>query len=796
GVFERGDGRAASVVLAGAWLELGDVEQALLVLERAAQLFAGQFSGSIDQRVVDAEWQSFGQQYLQAMNLLEVPSQLSRLRERLHALELVAPSAIVGELRMELERRSEDRRELCSALAAFAFVSTKAPGARAKLLIEAASIAEELGDVEGALVYYRAAVGTQRSSPVARLRLATLMVRMRRHHTEDQAKLLLELTAGLEASVDEEQRELAVFLHAEALTAVGSPAEAVLRLEEAENRIGPRPLIALALAEQAVRQEKAAQALGYFAAALGGDWHGLRRIGDVSLIAARAAATANDIQLALEWLGPALQDPEIRPEALVLREELCGAAEGVELGEQELAVTATGLQQKGPSEQALEAEGTASDASVLPNATVSESASIEPAAVADSAGIGFDLVQAVELTAAAVDVAPPTPLTESGADAPIVSTPPAQPAVASDLVQAVEPDELEMAIAVGNAVRGDPEQLCSWLPDGKRWLKRWTLSVPLAELVLEGVRAESHHAYAAALEQVLAVLRGESITRAPELSETPLVGDALRSLLSRDLVTPELEALELVWDGAEHEFLLEPSDYAITGVLRVSGAASPIARVYSEVVRRFGMQKTPLFYRRSAQRLETHILLFSPAGALLEGEVGTDERWIGYRVGCALWATLPEHSLLFGMTTERVLTVLRALTLAFGATGHPQATTGEEHSLHLAQVLWQTVRSRSQRRLREICSSPLEFERARFAANQALRRAGLYVCGDLELALYAATADIGIDPTLIQQRRWLEVCAAAPDLIDLFQFASSAGYADARWQSGRPIYAGGGARVP
>ena len=82
------------------------------------------------------------------------------------------------------------------------------------------------------------------------------------------------------------------------------------------------------------------------------------------------------------------------------------------------------------------------------------------------------------------------------------------------------------------------------------------------------------------------------------------------------------------------------------------------------------------------------------------------------------------------------------------------------------------------------------------SANQVLRRAGLYVCGDLEVALRAAAVDIGIDPSLIQDCAWPKLCELAPDLLDLFRFAGSAGYADIRWQSGRPIQASGGARAP
>lgn len=798
-ISELDDARPQAIAIASSWQDSTKQEFALRVLERVASLFSNRFSSSVEHRPLDGTWQDWGAAYRRSLAELWSVVGVPELRQRLACLELSVPPAILAELRVELERWGQDRRALCSALAALAFVGSAAPAARAKLLLEAAEIAEELSDLEGALVYYRAAFTTQRSFAAARLKLGTLMVRMNRHRSIDQAQLLLEAATGLEFVVSEQDRATSTFLLAEALDALGRSEEACRILEQAELQQGPSPQLALLRAEHASRQGRLEDAVPLYERAFRGEWHWLRGTAEVSVRAARVAAATGKRELARQWLALAENEPEARAEALVLAAELQGADDAanatlVQIGSVSADDAALPFE-PASSRPAPITPREPSGGVPLPTFPVQENQFFGESTAPDTEEEAWDLVRVAEPSAPALEKAIPTAVQHPAPSqldaARFDSVAPPEPSAAA----AVEPSELELAIAVGEAVKGDPDQLRAWLADGKRWLSRWPLSLPLAELVLKGVRLESHICHEHALEHVISVLRGDpQVRRPPELSEQPLHDDTVRSLLTRDLVTVEAEALALVWDGAEHEFLLEASDYEVTGVLRVSGTASPLSRIYSEVARRFGMTKTPLFYRRSNQPLETRILLLSPAGALLEGDLGTEERLIGYRVGCALWATLPEHSLLFGMSTERVLLVLRALNLAFGANEQPNATVGE--ALRLAQVLWQTVRSRSQRRLRELCSGPLEYERARFAANQVLRRAGLFVCGDLEVALHAAAADIGLDPNHLRERSWTEWCGDAPELIDLFRFACSAGYADTRWQSGRPTQVTGGARVP
>jgi hypothetical protein len=152
--------------------------------------------------------------------------------------------------------------------------------------------------------------------------------------------------------------------------------------------------------------------------------------------------------------------------------------------------------------------------------------------------------------------------------------------------------------------------------------------------------------------------------------------------------------------------------------------------------------------------------------------------------------------LLFGLPRSTIQQVFKALLLAFGAReGQADRTQGE--SLRLAQVLWQTIKSRSQRRLKEICSLDLDFDESYRQASQSLRRAGLYVSGDLKIALLELAREFGIENADDKEnaaRMLVERVIETPDGLDLVRFATSAEYADVRWQSSRMNQPMGGGR--
>jgi tetratricopeptide (TPR) repeat protein len=1087
---------ALAIALLQEWAEAPrDVAIGLELLELAAKSAARDIgTKNLGEVVADPLWQrwteSYGAGLPSALPLLG----LEPLRERLRNLESEIPQVLVVPLRVALERASGDHRALANALADWSFSGVGTAPMRAELLVEAARLLEKCGDFDGSLAYFRAAFGTHRGSVQARLGLASALYRLGRTKTDMQTSMLLELTENLVGSLPEDERDLVVFIRAEALECLGRHGEAQALLRSAEEQLGPRTFIVLGLAEQSLREQDHAAALGYFAAAVGGNLRGMRRHADVSLAAAKTAAYVGEVELALTWLEPCLEDVQSRPEAMSLQAELLGASDAAldavrELSDDRHEVSGTDapVLSTGPvvmakvaltkmaangkvvagspslsvaeeraerdesasvpsngassndervadtivididahlaardvaaarspvaiddvaawtqeshvpgasssavasradadwsdvanAEGAERAGAQAGTAAVLRNEPSSLTASMarpssplesppmefdvgvesragfgsvlranpdgdftagdEPLGFAGESGkaafdehetaLGLDsldasLARTLDVTAEGEfdgEVAPamafespssdsplgaafqalsadldggetfgvdlpeepiepaearvdfeaperalvgaepeaPAPVQRSGARSSLseafdaleldvprqpnwendagslaahvpsgprasdpstvvtdVATPvrhpidaeqgvlpsrdPSSTAAPDDSsrhrVDLVEPSAYEFAIAVAEELSTEPQRQRAWLPDGKRWLRQWPTQVRLVELVRNAVAAEGGFGHAQALGQVLALLRGEyELPVAPDFAEQTVDPEVVRGLLLRDSGSPGAEALELVWDGAEHEFLREPSDYDVTGVMRVVGTASPLARIYGEATRHLGLVRVPLFHRRSAHLGRVQVLLVNPTALLVEGEPVADEDILGYRIGSALWATLPAHSLLFGLEPSYVRSILRALGLAFGtSSGQPNPTYGD--SMRLAQVLWQTVRSRSQRRLKEICQSELDFEESWEKASQSLRRAGLYVCGNLRTALRMTVEDAGLpldpaDPTSLVQ-----VALTVPETMDLFRLATSAEYAAMRWQPVRPNPIGGGTR--
>ena len=85
--------------------------------------------------------------------------------------------------------------------------------------------------------------------------------------------------------------------------------------------------------------------------------------------------------------------------------------------------------------------------------------------------------------------------------------------------------------------------------------------------------------------------------------------------------------------------------------------------------------------------------------------------------------------MLFGLPESQARSVLRALGFAFGPSRPDASSVGMV--LNLAEMLWESIPARPQRRLRELCHDPnaLDYDRAMVQARVAVRRAA-YSVGD------------------------------------------------------------------
>jgi hypothetical protein len=305
------------------------------------------------------------------------------------------------------------------------------------------------------------------------------------------------------------------------------------------------------------------------------------------------------------------------------------------------------------------------------------------------------------------------------------------------------------------------------------------------EKLYEATLADRNISYARAVEHVLhAFDPGATPIEPPPLWEQMEQPDRVQPMLFRETTIPATEALGLVWNGAQHIFRRDPASYGVTGLERVNAAApTPLARLYAAAARLIGLTRTPVFQRRSGEPITVNVALLSPPALIVSGEVRAETSSLAYHLGAMLAATLPEHVLLYGAPEAQVQNVLRALLAAFGP---PQTGRGHLASIAtLAEMLWESIPARSQRRLRELCddADPIEYEIAVSSARQAVRRAGLFVSGDLTIAVRESCGDLGVSTRGLDARGGLAaLCASSPAIADLVRLATSPEYADARWQ--------------
>lgn len=680
---------------------------------------------------------------------------------------------------VEIERQGQDRMALARALAHRA-LGADPPGPEASIwLTEAANLAEEAGDIDLAIDYWLAANDLSPGSASASIGLAEAQYRKRGAGSKAEAAATMEVLKNVDGELTEEELERLSFLRAEALKVEDEPAASVEQLVTAHAAVGDRPLVALGLAERLVASGDRKVALPLLAAALSGDLRGLRSRAAVALFSARVARDVGNATLAAAWLEPALSDPTTRPEALTLRAELDGEVNARPLE--------TAARSDGDGNASGEANHQNVPAEGQPGVEVVQSGKSSDIVVseAQSPQIGDDAqmgkaVESEPIVAADRDLPPGALLP---AEAP--STEQELPSRAwANSAEIEVPRSLDEAVERAREVAEDPAKRAAWAHDGRQWLRLWPYSIQLCTLVKETADTDGNESHARALEHVLEVL-GWTLKPScpPDLADQQVDVDAVRGLLLRDTQAAGGEALALAWEGAERLFRKDPSDYGVTGLERVVvGSTTTVARLVLEASRRLGLSRLPVFHRRGHPPLQMKVLMLNPPGLLIEGDVAPDDQVAAFDIGAMLWAGLPEHVLAVGLPPSGVEEVLEALRLAFGPPGR-QPTADLGGALHIAEVLWQVISGRSQRRLREICTEPLEPSRTLSSVRQSLRRAGLFVSGDLNVALRRLAEDEGLSAALVDQVPWERLCAEHPEIADLLRIATSADYAHLRWSA-------------
>ena len=146
----------------------------------------------------------------------------------------------------------------------------------------------------------------------------------------------------------------------------------------------------------------------------------------------------------------------------------------------------------------------------------------------------------------------------------------------------------------------------------------------------------------------------------------------------------------------------------------------------------------------------------------------------------------PGKPTLLGAPADQVRRVLQALLFAFGP---PRSRASQITAVaSLAEQLWESLPARAQRELRELCADPakLDYDAALAVARRAARRAGLFVSGDLEVAVRASCAELGISSQILGAPDGLAAaCSSSPCVSDLVRLATNPQYAETRWRPSR-----------
>jgi hypothetical protein len=689
-------------------------------------------------------------------------------------------------MRVALARSEGDRRELARALERLAEVSEVPAQDRAQMLEEAADCYLAAGDLPASLRVAEAACALR---PAAKAVLMASYVRYLVHgpgEAEDAAKSA-EWLASLRG-LDAAESELRVFLQAEALDRSGAAGAAEALLQAAQNELPGSALVALGLAERLAVGPQAVQALPLFASALRGDLRRLRSSAEVALRAAKLAAKYADIDRARECLDLVLREEPTHQEAQDLKAALLAG------------LRAQPVPSVGPvSDEALlevpsapEITGRAMGTPSSPPSSASPGRySLRPPAESDG-----PLTGGAALMARAPSV-PPSVAPPSSGRAREETQSPWDARLDRSVVEATSDVErgLVERLAAGSAEAGQ-ELLTMLERHADRSADRVEIARRVAELepgalrtlerLLSAARADRDHAYSSSVEHALRVgSASEQGLEPPVLDEVAEQSELVRGMLYRGSVTAGAQALALVLDSAEHVFRREPVAYGITGLERVQlGAPTILGRVYSAAARALGLSRTPLYHRRVGGAVAVSVALLSPPSLVVTGDIDTDSPELWFHMGAMLTAATPEYALLFGSPESEVRAVLTALLFAFGPTDHPKQ--GHFAAVaNLAEVLWESVPARSQRKLRELCqhTAELDYDTVLLGARQALRRAGLFVCGDLGVALRETCFEEGISADPLARLDGLhELCQTNWAARDLVVLATSPVYAETRWK--------------
>jgi hypothetical protein len=316
----------------------------------------------------------------------------------------------------------------------------------------------------------------------------------------------------------------------------------------------------------------------------------------------------------------------------------------------------------------------------------------------------------------------------------------------------------------------------------------------------DAARADKNPNYVRALEHVLHAFEPQGGRPAPPPLSAQQTQPGMLTLLTRHSRELLGEAFGVVWTGASGLFAKAPTAYRMTGLERVApGPIGTLSRLYEAALRLLDTPRFALFHRRGEGPLTLTVALLQNPSAILGGEAKEDRPDVRWLLGHALASVLAQNALPLGLPEAEGRLLWESLVGAFGPPG--RVKTERAHA-NLAEMLWQTLAPRAQRRLKELLGGeddPTPFELVVERANQSGRRVGMFLTGDFAHAARTVVGEhAALDPAELGRPGGLaKLCSELPSLADLYRLAVRPEYADARWyvpppQSSRfPFGAGG-----
>jgi hypothetical protein len=689
------------------------------------------------------------------------------------------------ELGVEIERRRENPEGLADALDELSTQSAKPPVERARLLLEAARAGLAVGDRERSLERAARAARIAPELAEAQLLARQLEYAVRGPGSVEDARGTIQALGARGGELDPEQAELRSFLLAEALDRAEGAGSGLAELEREVLRAGPRPLLSLGIAERLSALDRPREALDAFELALASDLRGLRPRSRVALLAGEAARRAGELERSLSYFEQAAADPETQAAARAALERVRSEVMSREAGAPTLAV-----EELSPSAAAeLLSEGPIREHIVLDQDD-------DPPQAPELSAVAFGTTARVVRVDSPQIAARTDAVTESQLPILDASGPRAKQISGTFVGSSAEEVRLHVALADGSKaagfellqlLEGDPQRA----HDRVAVYRRLVLLAPgdreLIQRLAQAAREDRNPAYAAAVSHVLAVLEGRSPVEPPPLDEIDVQPEPVRALLFREMQDPTLEALALVWETAGHLFRRDPGAYGITGLERVQpNAPTPLGQSYGSVARALGVTRTPLYQRRTAGPITVGVALLATPSVVLSGDVATASPELMFHVGAMLTAASPQLVMLFGLPEAQARSVLRALGFAFGQS-RPDAS-GIGPALNLAEMLWESIPARPQRRLRELChdSAALDYDQAMSQARVAVRRAGFFATGHLGVTLREIAQEDGLElGGLTRPDGLAKLASGSPSVLSVYQLSLGPEFAETRWREAR-----------